>query len=383
MQQNPLLKLREFGQSIWLDLLSREILSTGKLQQLIDEDGLCGVTSNPKIFQEAIGKSSDYDDAIRILVQAGKNVEDIYQALTVEDIQWAADLFRSIYHQTDGRDGFVSLEVSPELAYETEGTLEEARRLWRAVDRPNLFIKVPATFEGLPAIQQLIREGINVNVTLLFSLQRYQQVAQAYINGLVERMEAKLPLERVASVASFFLSRVDVLVDSRLEKIIEQGGPQAALAGQLRGQAAIASAKVAYQIHKDIFATEQFRRLEKKGARPQRLLWASTSTKNPDYSDVKYVEALIGPGTINTMPLETLEAYRDHGQPALRLEEDVMIARQTLARLADLGIDLTEVTQQLEQEGVKKLADPHNQLMGELAKKFERYRVTEMVGKPS
>jgi transaldolase len=382
MAINPLLQLNSFGQSIWLDFLSREILASGKLQRLIEEDGLRGVTSNPAIFQEAISGGHDYDDAIRVLVHDGKHVDEIYQAITIEDIQWAADLFRSLYNHSNGEHGYVSLEVSPHLANDTEGTIEEARRLWRALKRPNVFIKVPATKAGLPAIKQLISEGINVNVTLLFGLPRYQEVARAYIEGLAERMKAGLPLGHIASVASFFLSRIDVLVDEKLEELENKGIAQSELATQLRGQVAIASAKIAYQMYKDIFKSAEFGRLEQQGAKKQRVLWASTSTKNPEYSDVKYVEALIGPETINTMTLKTLEAYRDHGNPIPRLEEDIDKAYQVLDNLAEAGISIGNVTQQLEEEAVQKFIKPYDELMTLLAQEYERYRVAEVIGRP-
>jgi transaldolase len=382
MQDNPLLQLKSLGQSVWLDFLSRQSLTSGKLAWLIKEDGLAGVTSNPAIFKEAMADAPDYDDAIRALVQAHKSVEEIYQALVVADIQKAADLFQALYHQAEGGDGFVSLEVSPHLAHDTQGTIEEGRRLWQAVNRPNVFIKVPATRAGLPAIRQLISEGINVNVTLLFSLPRYLEVAEAYIAGLRDRVAAGQPVTRVASVASFFLSRIDTLVDARLEKVITQGGPQALLAESLLGQVAIASAKVAYQLSQEIFEEEQFHLLEQQGARKQRLLWASTSSKNLHYSDLKYVEALIGPETINTMPLKTLEAYRDHGRPALRLEDDLQEAYQTLSTLAELQLNLDEITQQLETEGIQKFIESYNALLEALAKKFEHYRLAQEIGIP-
>ncbi len=366
MRDNPLLKLNSFGQSIWLDFLRRGMITSGELQQLIEEDGLRGMTSNPSIFEKAIAGSHDYDDAIRALALEGKSVEEMYQTLTVEDVQRAADLFRPIYDQTEGGDGFVSLEVSPHLAHDTDGTIAEARRLWAALDRPNVFIKVPATQEGVPAIQQLISAGINVNVTLLFGLPRYRKVAEAYIAGLEARAEQDKPNQRVASVASFFLSRIDVLVDPMLEKVMQAGGPAAKTAESLHGQVAIASAKVAYQIYQEIFSSERFLELADQGARTQRLLWASTSTKNPAYSDVKYVEGLIGPDTVNTVPLETLNAYRDHGQPALRLEEHVPEAYEVLDHLPQVDVDLGAVTQQLEDEGVEKFNKPFDKLMATL-----------------
>ena len=379
MTKNPLLKLKDYGQSVWLDFLSREILDSGKLKRLIDEDGLSGVTSNPSIFKKAIADSDDYDDAIRDLVQQDCQIEEIYQTIVVEDIQRAADLLRPTYDASAGRHGFVSLEVSPHLAYETDGTIEEARRLWAAVERPNVFIKVPATLDGLPAIQQLISEGININVTLLFGLPRYQKVAEAYIAGIENRVKAGQPVDSVASVASFFLSRIDVLVDPILESYYKKDAKQADLARKLHGQVAIASAKIAYQMYKDIFNSSRFKEVAKAGAKPQRVLWASTSTKNPAYSDVKYIEALIGPETINTMPLDTLDAYRDHGQPALRLEEGIAEAHRVLNDLSELGLTLDDVTRQLEKEGVQKFNDPFDALMETLEKKCEQYRAAEPI----
>jgi transaldolase len=369
MSENPLLKLQSFGQSIWLDFLSRALLASGRLKRLIEEDGLRGVTSNPAIFEKAIAGSSEYDDDIRTLARQGKSAAEIYEALTVADVQAAADLFRPVYDRLDGRDGFVSLEVSPHLAYDTEGTIAEARHLWSRLGRPNVFIKVPATKPGLPAIRQLISEGVNVNVTLLFGLPRYRKVAEAYIAGLEDRVARGLPLDRVASVASFFLSRIDVLLDPVLERIAQEGGTKGEIARGLIGEVAIASAKVAYQIYKEIYRGERFQRLAWQGARTQRLLWASTSTKNPAYSDVKYVEPLIGPDTINTMPLETLNAYRDHGNPAPRLEEGVEHAYRVLEQLAQVGIDIDQATQQLEEEGVHKFVVPFDSLMALLESK--------------
>jgi transaldolase/glucose-6-phosphate isomerase len=336
---------------------------------MIEEDGLRGVTVNPSILEKAISGSHDYDEAIRALVLEGKQEADIYERLAVEDVQRAADLFRPLYDQTDGKHGFVSLEVSPYLAHDTQGTLAEARRFWAELNRPNVMIKVPATPEGLPAIRQLIAEGINVNVTLLFGLPRYREVAEAYIGGLEDRVAQSKALDRVASVASFFLSRIDVLVDPMLERSIDADVPQRQFAIGLRGQVAIASAKSAYQIYKEIFSAERFHKLADNGARTQRLLWASTSTKNPAYSDVKYVDSLIGQETVNTVPLETLNAYRDHGEPMPRLEEEVDEARQVLGRLSELDIDIDAVTQQLEDEGVDKFIASYDQLMTTLKEK--------------
>ena len=298
---------------------------------------------------------------------------EIYRALAVEDIRMAADQLRPLYDRLEGRDGFVSLEVSPRLAHDPKGTVSEARMLWEAVNRPNIFIKVPATREGLPAIRKLIAEGINVNITLLFGLQRYREVAEAYLAGLEDRVGLRLPLDRIASVASFFLSRIDVMVDPVLEEKIAAGGPVGKLASALRGEAAISSAKTAYHIFQELFASARFENLFRWGARIQRLLWASTGTKNPAYSDVKYVEPLIGPDTINTMPLETLRAYRDHGRPAARLAHGLAEAENVLRDLPGLGIDLDRVTQALEDEGIEKFVRPYDNLLIGLARKREAF----------
>ena len=369
MKKNPLLKLESLGQSIWLDSLSRPMLTSGELQRLIAEDGLSGVTSNPAIFEKAIAESTDYDEAIRVLALAGKGVGHIYETLVVEDIRLAADQLRPVYNRLDGRDGFISLEVSPHLAHDTMGTLDEARKLWAIVNRPNVFIKVPATTEGLPAIRELISDGININITLLFGLPRYRQVAESYIAGLEDRLTRGKSIDHVASVASFFLSRIDVMVDPILEKRMIAGGRDGQLAEYFHGEVAISCAKVAYRIFKEIFRTASFSNLVRRGGRTQRLLWASTGTKNPAYSDVKYVEPLIGPETINTIPMETLLAYRDHGRPALRLGRGLAKAEEVLKCLPEVGINLDRVTQALEDEGVDKFIKPYNLLMKRLAEK--------------
>jgi transaldolase len=368
MNPNSLQQVGALGQSIWLDYIRRDLMAGGGLRRLIEEDGLRGMTSNPAIFEKAIAESREYDGEIRALALEKNDAGAIYEALSRRDVQAAADEFRPLYDRTDGRDGYVSLEVNPHLAHDTIGTIGEARRLWGALDRPNVFIKVPATAEGLPAIQELIGEGINVNVTLLFGLSRYRQVAEAYLAGLETRASQGQPLKRVASVASFFVSRIDSLVDPLLEQLVEQGGDAADLAKEAHGQVAVASAKMAYQAYKGLFGGDRFRTLAAAGARVQRLLWASTGTKNSSYSDVKYVEALIGPDTVNTVPVETLDAYRDHGQPEARLEEGIEAARAALARLPELGIDLDTVAQQLEDEGVEKFNQPFDKLMEALAR---------------
>jgi transaldolase len=363
MQYNPLQQLAMFGQSIWLDYIRRDLIVSGELRRLIEEDGLRGMTSNPSIFEKAIAGSHDYDEDIRVMMGEGKSITAIYEALSQRDVQSAADEFRPLFDRTEGRDGYVSLEVNPHLAHDTDGTIEEARRLWADLNRPNVFIKVPATADGLPAIRQLISEGINVNVTLLFGLSRYRQVAEAYLAGIEARAGQGKSIKHVVSVASFFLSRIDAMVDPMLEKLINQGGKEANLAKRMYGQVAIASAKMAYQIYKEIFGGERFTMLSAQGAHVQRLLWASTSTKNPDFSDVKYIEALIGAETVNTTPLETLNAYRDHGKPQARLEQDIKEARWVLLRLPEPDISLDQVTQQLEDEGVEKFNQPFDKLM--------------------
>ena len=356
---NPLLRLKEHGQSVYLDEIRRSWLVDGTLRTLIERDGLAGVPSNPAIFNKAIARSGDYQEAIAALARRGATVEQAYEELVVEDIQRAADLFRDAYEASGGSEGFVSLEVSPEVAHDEEATYAEAVHLWRRLDRPNVFIKVPATVEGLGAIRRLIADGINVNVTLLFSLERYERTIDAYMAGLEERLQSGEDVRGVASVASFFLSRFDVHVDPLLDAL----GTEQAKA--LRGQAAVAYAKVAYEVYQRRFsdADERWRRLAAAGARPQRLLWASTGTKDPSYPDTKYVEPLIGPETINTMPLETLDAYRDHGDPAPRVTEGLAEAKRAIADLKALGVDLEEVAAKLEAEGVEKFVTPFHSLL--------------------
>lgn len=371
MTINQLLKLESFGQSVWIDFIRRGTLVSGELKQLIDQDGVSGVTSNPSIFEKAIADSHDYDEAICRLAEEGQSPSEMYQALTVADIRNTADLFYPLYKRLEGKDGFVSLEVSPHLAHDTAGTVREARQLWAAVDRPNLMVKVPATREGLPAIQQLIGEGVNVNITLLFGLPRYRQVVDAYLAGLETLYERGRPARQVASVASFFLSRIDVLLDPQFEKMIQDNTPEARISSDLHGQVAILSAKAAYAIYHELFTSRRYAALARKGATPQRLLWASTSTKNPSYSDVKYVEPLIGQDTINTMPLDLLNAYRDHGRPASRLVDGLESSQKSLALLKEIGIDLDAATQQLEDEGVEKFIKAYDQLLVVLEQKRE------------
>lgn len=370
MKENPLIKLESLGQSIWLDYIKRDLITSGKLKQLIQEDALKGMTSNPSIFENAIAKSHDYDQAIQEMKNSGKTVNFVYEALTEQDVGDAADVFLPVYKETKGKDGYVSLEVNPNLAHDTKGTIAEAHRLWKALNRLNVMIKVPATKEGLPAIQQLIADGINVNITLLFGLPRYRAVVDAYLAGLEARAALGKPMDHIHSVASFFLSRIDVLVDPLLEKMMAKNDDKAILAKKIHGQVAIASAKVAYQIYKTLIASDRFKKLAQQGANSQRLLWASTSTKNPAYSDIKYVEALIGVDTVNTIPMETLDAYRDHGDPKLLLEQDIDEANWVFEQLPTLGFDIDKVTEQLSSEGVDKFKQAFLQLTTALKDKL-------------
>ncbi len=359
---NPLNQLRELGQSIWLDYIRRDLFD-GELARLIEEDDLAGMTSNPTIFEGAISDSDLYDEDIR---SAGSGVEPdvVFERLAVADVQRAADHFRPLYDSTEGKDGFVSIEVRPSLAYDADGTAEEVRRLWEACDRPNVMVKIPGTYEGLPAIYRSLLDGININITLLFSVGRYHEVMDAWFSALEERVERHLPVDRLASVASFFVSRVDSMVDKRLDQVIEaETGNKHELAERLKGQIAIANARLAYQAFEERVQAPRFAALAAAGARVQRPLWASTSTKNPDYSDVYYVDSLIGPETVNTLPPKTLDAFREHGDPVVRIYEDRKECQEMIGELSHLGIDFDDVTQELEKEGVSKFAASYDQLL--------------------
>jgi len=348
-------QIHDFGQSIWLDFIDREIIASGKLKKLIDEDGVRGVTSNPAIFEKAITSSADYDADIKTHGADAKTTEELFFKLAIKDIQAAADLFDGVYNEdVVGADGYVSLEVSPFLALDAEGTAAQAELLWKQVDRKNVMIKIPGTKPGLKAIQQSIAKGININVTLLFGLERYEEVTDAYISGLEEHLAAGHKIAHISSVASFFLSRIDVVVDPLLE---EKGTKD------LVGEVAIASAKKAYEIYKRVFSSERWKKLEAEGAKPQRLLWASTGSKNPAFKDTKYVEALIGPDTVDTVPLETIDAFRDHGIAANTLETGLEEATAALEKLKELGIDLDAITQKLEDEGIDKFNKPFEKLL--------------------
>lgn len=357
---NPLNQIRKMNQSIWLDLLDREIMDSGQLQDLIDNDDLRGLTSNPSIFEKAISGSSDYDEDIIILSKKEDTNPAIFFDLAIADIQRAADLFKPVYETTDGADGFVSLEVSPFLARDIDATIEQARDLWARVNRKNVMIKIPGTKEGLIAIRECLREGINVNVTLLFGLPRYREIIEAFLGGLEDRLREGNSIKGVSSVASFFLSRIDVMVDPMLKEKNENN---------LVGKIAIASAKKAYQIYLEMIASDRFQKLEESGAQKQRLLWASTGTKDPSLSDVFYVEALIGNETVNTLPKETLDAFRDHGKVAETLTENIDDAYKTMEDLEKIGISIDKITQKLENEGIEKFNQAYEQLLKSIDEK--------------
>jgi transaldolase/glucose-6-phosphate isomerase len=368
---NPVKALQEYGQSVWLDYIQRHLITSGELQRLIEEDGLRGMTSNPAIFEKAIAGSTEYTAALKALTGQNLDAMGLYEQLAIRDIQDATDIMRPVYEHTRRGDGYVSLEVSPHLAHDTVGTISEARRLWQTVGRPNVMIKVPATPAGLPAIEQLISEGININVTLLFSQEVYERVAQAYIAGL-ERLTAQGgDVSQVASVASFFISRIDTAIDAqataRLKAATSAQGRT--LLRSVLGKVAIANGKLTYQRYKAIFQGTHWEALATKGARKQRVLWASTSTKNPNYRDVMYVEELIGADTVNTMPPATLEAFRDHGRLRASLKEDIESARDTMEILEQVGISMQEVTDKLLDEGVRLFAEPFDKLLDTLAQR--------------
>ncbi len=376
---NPLKALLSYGQSMWLDYIRRDLLTSGKLKAMIEEDGLRGMTSNPSIFEKAIADSHLYDDMLQSLAsRRDLTVTARYEQIAIRDIQDAADILRPVYQSSNFRDGYVSLEVSPLLALKTQETIEEARRLWKAVNRPNVMIKIPGTPEGLPAIRQAIGEGININVTLLFAQEVYEQVAEAYIAGLEDLAKRGGDLKKMASVASFFISRIDTLVDSLIDdklKSIKDAGQQTLL-GSLKGKVAIANGKLTYQRYEQIFSGPRWEALASKGAQTQRVLWASTSTKNPAYRDVMYVEELIGPDTVNTMPPATIDAFRDHGRLRESLTEDVAGAQKVMDDLAKGGISIKEVTTKLTTDGVKLFADAFHKLLAAVEKSIEQKEKT-------
>jgi transaldolase/glucose-6-phosphate isomerase len=370
---NPLRALLDYGQSVWLDFIRRSLITSGELERLVAEDGLRGVTSNPSIFEKAIVGSTDYQDLLGAPRSRSLAPKALYEEIAIRDVQDAADILRPIYDQSKARDGYVSLEVSPLLANNTEGTIEEARRLWKAVGRPNLMVKVPATTEGMPAIRQLISEGINVNVTLLFAQSAYEQVAEAYISGLEQRAASGNEISRIASVASFFISRIDTAIDALLTakiKATSDAGERARLNGLL-GKAAIANAKITYQHSRELYSAARWQKLAALGGQPQRLLWASTSTKNPNYRDVIYVEELIGFDTVNTIPPATFSAFRDHGMLRNSLAEHIPAARATMEELAKAGISMKEVTAKLLQDGIQQFASAFDQLLQATGRRTE------------
>ena len=364
MAKSRLHELSELGQSVWIDFLSRQMLQSGKLARMMDEDAVVGVTSNPTIFQKAISEGDAYDEQLREVLAEEDDPKEVFLKLAVQDVQNACDLLRTVWDGGQGLDGWVSIEVDPNLAFDTDGTIAEAQRLHELVDRPNCYVKIPATKPGVPAIEEMIARGRPINVTLIFSLQRYVEVVEAYLRGLERLVGSGGDPTKVASVASFFVSRVDTEADRRLD---EAGAPD-----DLKGKLAVANAKLAYERYKQLFAGSRWEALEAKGARTQRCLWASTSTKNPAYRDVLYVEELIGPATVDTMPEETMDAFQDHGKVALTLEADLDEATQVFERVAEAGVDYDDVVVTLEQEGVEKFADSFRELLdGVKAKRGE------------
>jgi transaldolase/glucose-6-phosphate isomerase len=374
MRENPIKKLWGINQSIWLDNLSRNLIMSGELKRLIDEDGVTGVTSNPTIFQKAISGSRDYDASLKALLRQGiRDEKELFLGLAMEDISRAAEIFWPVYRRSGGMDGFISIEVSPDLAYDTRKTVAEAVRLFSALGKKNILIKVPGTREGIPAVEELTAAGVNVNVTLLFGVKRYEEIADAYLRGLEKRRERKEPLEEIVSVASFFVSRVDTMVDKMLETRLASSpseGEKEKIAA-LMGRAAVANARLAYRKYREIFSGKRFQALPK--ARLQRILWGSTGTKNPKYSDVKYADELIGRDSINTLPDATLKAYLDHGKTEITIERDGKEADDLFAGLKSLGVDIGRVTEELEKEGVKLFADSFFALLKEIAQKRDSF----------
>ncbi len=370
MSKNPLLRLSELGQSVWYDYIRRDLVEGGGLKRLIEEDGLRGMTSNPTIFEKAIAGSSLYDGDIG--AGAGKPAPQVYEDLAVRDVRGAADVFRPVHDATQGADGFVSIEVQPHLARDTQGTIVEARRLWSECSRPNVMVKIPGTAEGLPAIHQCLAEGININITLLFSVARYREVMDAYFSALEGRAAKGQPVSGIHSVASFFVSRMDTNTDKKLDVLIAAGNEKAK---GLRGKMGIANARIAYEAFEEVFAGPRFAALKAKGADLQRPLWASTSTKDPKIPDVLYVEALIAPNSVDTVPPETFDAYRDHGNPQVRIREDLPGAHATFRTLAELGISADQIFRELEEEGVKKFSDSFDSLMKTIEQKERSMRV--------
>lgn len=368
---NHLKEIRAYGQSIWMDNLRRDLIESGELKNLITDREISGITSNPAIFQKAIAGNVIYDADIEVGIRANKSVDEIYEDLVFADIRNACDVFRPIYDETDGLDGYVSIELPPAIANDTEGSIREAQRYYREIDRPNVMVKIPGTSAGIAAVEEVIKEGINVNITLLFSVDSYTDAAWAYIRGLEARAAEGKPIHKISSVASFFLSRIDTKVDDRIDEKLEgiDDLSQKARLQELKGKVAIANAKVAYQNYLEIINSDRWQALKEKGANVQRLLWASTSTKNPEYSDVMYVDELVGPDTVNTLPPDTIEACADHCDVASRVEQNIDDARHTLATLAEIGIDLDAIMDELLEEGIDKFVQPFDSLMKSLEEK--------------
>jgi transaldolase len=376
---NPLKALSALGQSVWYDYIRRDLYEGPQLKKMIEEDGLKGMTSNPTIFEKAIADSELYDDDIRRFGGQNKSAAAVFESLEVSDVRGAADAFRKVYDETGGDDGFVSIEVGPGLARDTEGSLEEARRLWQSCARPNVMVKIPGTAEGIPAIRQCLAEGININITLLFSVERYREVMEAYLSALEERVSKGQPVDRIRSVASFFVSRVDTNVDKKLDAIgkdEKRSDADKKLAKDLRSKIAIANARIAYQAFEEVFGSERFKKLAAKGVRVQRPLWASTSTKDPALPDLYYVEALVAAQSVNTVPPETFTAYRDHGDPKVRIHDDLETAHAAFAGLKELGVDEGQVYRELEDEGVKKFSDSYDKLLKAVEGKEAAVRVS-------
>lgn len=367
---NPLQKLHSLGQSIWYDFIRRDLFTSGKLERLIHDDALTGMTSNPTIFQKAIAETELYDEDIRRLGGEGRDPVKVFEGLAVADVTRSADFFRPAYDHAKGNDGFVSIEVGPHLARDTNGTIEEARSLWKACGRPNVMVKIPGTAEGVPAIRQCLEDGININITLLFSVERYKEVMEAYVAAMEARIAKNLPVDSIRSVASFFVSRVDTMTDKKLDAKIGSGTErEKKLAAEIRSKLAIGNARFAFQAFEEVFGGSRFHGMREKGVARQKPLWASTSTKDPSLPDLYYVEALIAPDTVDTMPPETLEAYRDHGNPKIRIEDELPEAHAAFRGLAELGIEQKDIFRDLETEGIKKFSDSYDSLMKTLAEK--------------
>jgi transaldolase len=364
--QHPLRRLADLGQSVWYDYIRRDLYQGSELKRLIEEDELRGMTSNPTLFAKAITGTELYDDDIHSLTAKGTSAAAIFEALSVEDVRRSADVFRPVYESTGGDDGFVSIEVRPQLARDTEGSIDEARRLWNACDRPNVMVKIPATAEGIPAIRQCLADGININITLLFSVSRYRQVMEAYLSSMEERVAAEQPVDRIRSVASFFVSRVDTNADKKLDVVANDASRsdrERQIARDLRGKVAIANARIAYKAFEEVFRSPRFAGLKRKGVHLQRPLWASTSTKDPAFPNLYYVEALVAPDSVDTMPPETFAAYRDHGDPRVRIHEGLREAHAAFESLAELKIDEQRISLDLEEEGARKFVDSYEKVI--------------------